>query len=140
MDNLLQVMAIITEETASQNMAGMWATVITGLVVVFLILALLIFLLSIISWVSRLGEKREKKNEPEVKAAPAPTPAAPVIEEAVIEEEEDDAEIIAVISAAIAAYSAQDGNNYVVKRIKRSEKQPRSSWGNAGVQENTRPF
>ena len=57
-----------------------------------------------------------------------------------MEEDENDDEVIAVISAAIAAYTAGDGKTYAIKRIKRAEKQPRSSWGNAGVNENTRSF
>ena len=40
----------------------------------------------------------------------------------------------------LAAYTAGDGKTYAIKRIKRAEKQPRSSWGNAGVNENTRSF
>ena len=48
MENLLRTMAIITEKSAADNISGMWATVITGIVVVFLILAILILLLYII--------------------------------------------------------------------------------------------
>lgn len=136
MENLLRTMAIITEKSAADNISGMWATVITGIVVVFLILAILIFLLYIISFFCNLGTKKKTDKPAEVKQEPAPAPAPAEI----IEEDENDDEIIAVISAAIASYGADDGKNYVIKKIKRSEKQPRSSWGNAGVNENTRPF
>ena len=136
MDNLLRTMAIITEKYASQNMSGMWATIITGLVVVFLILCILIGFIYLIGLISNAGKKKEKKTK---KAPEAPVAApAPVVEEEVYEE--DDSEIIAVISAAIAAYGEQDGKTYAIKKIKRSEKQPRSSWGTAGVIDNTRPF
>lgn len=135
-DNLLRTMAIITEKTAAENISGMWATVITGMVVVFLILGLLIGLLYIISFFCNLGNKKKKDAKPDQTAAqPAPAPA-PV---ELIEEDENDDEVIAVISAAIAAYTA-DGKTYAIKRIKRAEKQPRSNWGNAGVNENTRSF
>lgn len=137
MDNLLRTMAIITEKYASQNMSGMWATVITGLVVVFLILGILIGFIYLIGLISNAGKKKEKKTE-KAPEAPVAEPAAPVVEEEVYEE--DDSEIIAVISAAIAAYGEQDGKTYAIKKIKRSEKQPRSSWGTAGVIDNTRPF
>ena len=136
MENLLRTMAIITEDSAADNISGMWATVITGIVVVFLILAILILLLYIIGFFCNLGTKKKTDKPAEVKQEPAPAPAPAEI----IEEDENDDEIIAVISAAIAAYGADDGKNYVIKKIKRSEKQPRSSWGNAGVNENTRPF
>ena len=137
MDNLLRTMAIITEKYASQNMSGMWATVITGLVVVFLILGILIGFIYLIGLISNAGKKKDKKTE-KAPEAPVAEPAAPVVEEEVYEE--DDSEIIAVISAAIAAYGEQDGKTYAIKKIKRSEKQPRSSWGTAGVIDNTRPF
>ena len=61
MDNLLRTMAIITEDYASQNMSGMWATVITGLVVVFLILCILIGFIYLIGLISNAGKKKEKK-------------------------------------------------------------------------------
>ena len=134
-DNLLRTMAIINEKSAAENISGMWATVITGMVVVFLILGLLIGLLYIISFFCNLGNKKKKDDKPAEKtaeAAPAPVE--------IIEEDENDDEVIAVISAAIAAYTAGDGKTYAIKRIKRAEKQPRSSWGNAGVNENTRSF
>lgn len=134
-DNLLRTMAIITDVSAADNISAMWATVITGIIVVFLILAVLIGLLYVISFFSNLGSKKKKETKP---AAPAPVPAPAPVE--VVEEDEDDAEIIAVISAAIAAYTAGDGKSYAIKKIKRAEKQPRSNWGNAGVNENTRPF
>ena len=135
-DNLLRTMAIITDVSAADNINAMWATVITGIIVVFLILAVLIGLLYVISFFSNLGNK--KKKEKKTAAPPATVPVPAPIE--VVEEDEDDAEIIAVISAAIAAYTAGDGKSYAIKKIKRAEKQPRSSWGNAGVNENTRPF
>lgn len=134
-DNLLRTMAIITDKTAADNISGMWATVITGMVVVFLILGLLIGLLYIISFFCNLGNKKKKDAKPDQTAAqPAPAPVE------LIEEDENDDEVIAVISAAIAAYTAGDGKTYAIKRIKRAEKQPRSNWGNAGVNENTRSF
>ncbi len=136
MENLLRNMAIITEEYASQNMGGMWATVITGMVIVFLVLAVLIGFITLIGLINKLGSKMKKP-------AAVTAPVAVNKPEEIAEEEiyeEDDSEIVAVISAAIAAYGEQEGKTYAIRRIKRSEKQPRSSWGNAGVNENTRPF
>ena len=75
-DNLLRTMAIITEKTAAENISGMWATVITGMVVVFLILGLLIGLLYIISFFCNLGNKKKKDAKPDQTVAqPAPAPA-----------------------------------------------------------------
>jgi len=136
MENLLKPMAIITETMPADNLSGMWAAVITGLVVVFLILALLIAFLSLIGLFSKIGDRKKVD-------LPFEDEKEPVLQQVIAETEEqdeNDEEIIAVISAAIAAYSQQDGKAYTIKKIKRSEKQPRSSWGNAGVIENTRPF
>ena len=94
-----------------------------------------IFIYNKYTYIYKGNHKKKKETKP---AAPAPVPAPAPVE--VVEEDEDDAEIIAVISAAIAAYTAGDGKSYAIKKIKRAEKQPRSNWGNAGVNENTRPF
>ncbi len=133
-DNLLRTMAIINEKSAAENISGMWATVITGMVVVFLILGLLIGLLYIISFFCNLGNKKKDAKPADTVAESASAPVE------LIEQDENDDEVIAVISAAIAAYTAGDGKTYAIKKIKRAEKQPRSSWGNAGVNENTRSF
>lgn len=116
---------------------------LTGILVVFIILALLIFFFwAMGALFSSLDKKKKAKAQAEADAkkaaAPAVTaPAAPVIED---EPEEDDAEIIAVISAAIAAYSEQDGRQYAITSIKRKDNKARSAWSLAGIGENTRPF
>lgn len=53
-----------------------------------------------------------------------------------------DLEVVAVISAAIAAFAEQDGKNYTIKSITpvKKERNLRSAWGNAGVLDNTRTF
>lgn len=143
MNDLLQVMAIITEKNASENIAGMWATVITGFVMVFMILAVLILALFILGKICTFADKKAKAKQAAKKAEVAPAPAPVPVVTAEPEEEEyevDDAEIIAVISAAIAAYSEQDGVNYVIKKIKPADRRTRSGWGNAGIMDNTRPF
>ena len=118
------------------------STVVTGVVIVFLILAILIFFLwamgKIFQAVGNAKKKKTEENALVIAVAPAVSESQTV--EAEIYEESDDDEIIAVISAAIAAYGEQDGKTYAIKKIKRSEKQPRSSWGTAGVIDNTRPF
>ncbi len=146
MYGLLRNMALITEKNPADNMSGMWATVITGLVVVFIILALLIAFLYLLGLITKgmdkISDAKKRKAAPPA-AAPTAIKASPAVEAAYAQDSEentDDDEIIAVIAAAIAAYSAEDGKQYVIKKIKRSDKQPRSAWGNAGVRENTRPF
>lgn len=118
----------------------MWSTLVTGLVVVFLILALLVFFLWLMGKIMTI--KKKPKDNPKVEevktASPAPAPQAEEIAE--IAEYEDDEEIIAVISAAIAAYGESEGKQYRIASVKRKEKTLRSNWSAAGISENTRPF
>ena len=138
MNNLLRSIAIITDKSAAENIGGMWATVITGIVLVFLVLAILIAFISLLGLISNAGHNKKDKPALQDSADNSET----TVSEEIPEEsyDENDEEIIAVISAAIAAYGEQDGKSYTIRKIKRSEKQPRSGWGNAGVSENTRPF
>lgn len=124
----------------AENINKMWSTVVTGLVVVFIILILLVIILWVLGKVMNIKIK-PKESE---KAAAAPAPAAvpvPAPANAPEEEyEEDDGEIIAVIAAAVAAYGEAEGKQYKIASVRRKEKAVRSSWGAAGVAENTRPF
>ncbi|MCD7766725.1 MAG: OadG family protein [Lachnospiraceae bacterium] len=95
-----------------------------GICIVFLMLAFLSFLISKIHYIPEAIEARKKgKEEP----APTPKPAAapaPAVEEAVEVNPADDLELIAVITAAIAAAREEDstvntGDAYVVRSIKK---------------------
>lgn len=121
----------------SENIDLMWSTLVTGLVVVFLILILLVIVLWALGKVMNI---KRKPKEAAPKAEPQKSEAAPA--QAVIEDEfeEDDSEIIAVIAAAVAAYGESEGKQYRVASVKRKEKAVRSNWSAAGVAENTRPF
>lgn len=97
-----------------------------GVCIVFLMLAFLSFLISKIHYIPEAIEARKKKDEPAPAAAPAPAPApapvAPVAEEEV--NPEDDLELVAVITAAIAAFRESEttvntGDAYVVRSIKK---------------------
>ena len=119
-----------------------WGTVITGLVVVFLALVLLILFVSLFGYIFQSIEKMKQQKKAAVpKAAPAaPVKPAPQIQ---VAKADDDDDVIAVISAAVAMMSAQDGKNYAVKSIRRAVNKRTASgsvWGSAGQRENTRPF
>ena len=118
---------------------------ITGILVVFLILAILIFFFWIMGSIFKAADKsRTEKAEAEKLSAPAPVPAPAPVEEAVEEEEEEPdngEEIIAVISAAVAAYEGESG--YVIKSISRhsdSDRRTRSAWSMAGIGKSMRRF
>lgn len=136
---MLDFMALCANEAALLNSSddGYWglvaSTVVTGFAVVFLVLAILIGILYIMGAI--LGRKK-KSAEPVRTEAPAVQPASEIIEEVY----EDDGEVIAVISAAIAAYGEAEGKQYRITGVKKRDKSQRSGWSNAGVIENTRGF
>lgn len=119
------------------------SVVITGIVVVFIGLVLLILLVSIYGKIfdvinSRAARKAEeaKKAAEAAKAATKPEPvkvAAPVVEDGIEEE------TVAVIMAAISAMSSAEGKNLVLKSVKTAKPQ-RPAWSTAGIIDNTRPF
>ncbi len=140
MNDMFGFLAISAAEayTLTPSDDGYWglvgSTVITGMVVVFLALAILIGILYLMGLV--LGGKKKTKPEKTEAVQPVAVPEAELIQEA----DEDDSEVIAVISAAIAAYSEVDGKRYRITSVKKREKNQRSGWSAAGVIENTRGF
>ncbi len=132
--------AVTDRVNVAGNWGLIWSTVVTGLVLVFAILAILIFLLMIMGKVFQSIDNKKKKAAQE-KIASAPAPVSPVVQAEVYEEEdEDDDEIIAVISAAIAAYGEAEGKQYRISSVKKREKTQRSGWSTAGISENMRGF
>ena len=116
------------------------SVVITGLVVVFIGLVLLILLVSIYGKIfdvinGRAARKAEKAAEA-AKAVAKPEPikaVAPVVEDGIEEE------TVAVIMAAISAMSSEEGKKLVLKSVKTAKPQ-RPAWSTAGIIDNTRPF
>jgi len=100
-------------------------TMLIGLAVVFVALILLIACIKVMSYIMR--EKKAAEKKAEVPAAPAPAPApvaAPVVEEGI------SPEIVAIISAAIAAYDGKSAKSLVVRSIRR-----KNGWNRAAREE-----
>lgn len=143
MADLAKLLAAVTKNATvpSEHVDMMWSTLVTGIVVVFLILILLVFILWAMGKVLNIKRKPKLRKTPAEAAASVQAAPMPVVSEPEIEEyDEDDAEIIAVIAAAIAAYGEADGKQYRIASVKRKEKSLRSNWSAAGINENTRPF
>ena len=124
------------------------SVVITGVVVVFIGLILLIICVSLYGRIFESINKRraaKAKAEAEAKLKEAakgePKPMAPVIRTEAPPEVEDgiEEEIVAVIAAAIAAMGAAEGKTLALRSIKKA-KGTRSAWAAAGIADNTRPF
>jgi len=107
---------------------------ITGIVLVFLILILLMAIITLEGKIfdSMNAKKKAAKEAAKAPAAqPAAQPAAPAPAPQVEEGIPGD-----VIAAIMAAIHAMGNGKYTLKAVRRSK----NGWGNAGVNDTTAPF
>ena len=105
---------------ANMQRAGM--NTLMGIGIVFLMLLFLSFVIGLFKYIEKfqnVGKKKAAEEAPKAEEAPAPAIAQ---SEAADEDFADDLELVAVISAAIAAYENTSGDSYVVRSIKKSNK------------------
>lgn len=114
-DEIPDSLTINIDYTFGQKMTTAALNTVMGICTVFLVLVFLLFLISLFKYVpGMVGGKKETAPA----AKPAPAPAAPVAPP--VEEEVDDLELIAVITAAIAASEgAVSADGYVVRSIRK---------------------
>ena len=109
---------------------------ITGIVLVFLIL---ILLMAIITLEGKIFDSMnaKKKAAKEAAKAPAAQPAAPVQQAAAAPAPQVEEGIPGdVIAAIMAAIHAMGNGKYTLKAVRRSK----NGWGNAGVNDTTAQF
>ena len=108
-------------------MAGLAYTVM-GILIVFLILVIIMMVIKAMALFS--GEKKPKQKKQaalkDTQSAPQEAPAVEVVPET------DDSELVAVITAAIAAMMNESASGFVVRSYK---KVPGSAWNKAGRRE-----
>ena len=105
---------------ANMQRAGM--NTLMGIGIVFLMLVFLSFVIGLFKYIEKfqnVGKKTAVEEAPKAEEAPAPAIAQ---SEAADEDFADDLELVAVISAAIAAYENTSGDSFVVRSIKKSNK------------------
>ena len=105
---------------ANMQRAGM--NTLMGIGIVFLMLLFLSFVIGLFKYIEKfqnVGKKKAAEEAPKAEEAPAPAIAQ---SEAGDEDFADDLELVAVISAAIAAYENTSGDSFVVRSIKKSNK------------------
>jgi sodium pump decarboxylase gamma subunit len=136
----LSDVALLAKEELSLAEKGIASAkvVLTGFVVVFAMLILLIFIIkiygAIIQKAQDAGKKGKEKKAETVAETPAPVVAAPLAQADGVSDE-----VVAVISAAVATmYGSSEKAR--IKSIKKSSDGGRSAWAKAGVLDNTRPF
>lgn len=105
---------------ANMQRAGM--NTLMGIGIVFLMLLFLSFVIGLFKYIEKfqnVGKKKAAEEAPKAEEAPAPAIAQ---SEAADEDFADDLELVAVISAVIAAYENTSGDSFVVRSIKKSNK------------------
>lgn len=107
-----------------------FAVVLIGFAMVFAILAIISFVLSIFSFIYNLNEKKKKATADSVSETPIVEPE-PVVES----QEEDDLELVAVITAAIAASTNTTSDKIVIRSIRRL-----SNWNKTAINESHQSF
>lgn len=121
-DETLTVTSIVAEKENSlgETMARAGLNIVMGMGTVFAVLILIAFLISLFGYVNKWEEnmKNKKNDNEEPKLIVAPVAVAPIVP-AVEEDIVDDLEVIAVISAAIAASMNTSTDGFVVRSIKR---------------------
>lgn len=121
------------------------AVILTGFVVVFIALILLVFAIyGLGNLFQAFDRKKAKKDALTTTNEKSTQPVVNVPQpQAISIPDTSDDTIIAVISAAVAAMGDADNTTYAVKSIKASGKNifsGRNAWASAGVRENTSPF
>lgn len=145
--------SILLELVPDEGATFTVTVVLSGILIVFFVLLLLIAVFyafgAIAPKLNNIGKNKKpkkKKEEPQqtqfaknenvpaeklVRAVPQQASPAPFVEEGISEE------VVAAIAAAVAEV---EGAGAVVRSVKRKNAPVRSSWANAAVIENTRPF
>ena len=143
LSNLTFVALAAEEMTIADKAVSSAKVILTGFVVVFSMLLLLIGIIKIYSFIVNKAQgafdKKTKEKIPD--SAPLPTISSipptdhtePEIEDGIPEE------VVAVIAAAVAD-NLGAGVKARIKSIKKAPSGARSAWANAGIRENTRPF
>lgn len=118
--------ALFESLSMGEKAMGAGITTLMGMGITFIVLLLLWAVIAIMS------KAMTSVNKPTVQAAPTAAAEAP---KAAAVQEADNSELIAVISAAIAAYegtSSLAASNLVVKKISRAGGES-TAWGKAGM-------
>ncbi len=120
-----EIMKLFLFGVSSDVLATAGLNTILGISIVFVMLVLISLIISLLKFVNKTDSKK--------KAPAAPAPVAAPVAAPVVVEQTDDLELIAVITAAIHAYEAAQGNDVpadslVVRSIRKVNK---ANWQKA---------
>lgn len=114
-------------------------TTISGLVIVFAMLLLLVFMIYIFGFVGKRTSKKTASNSDNKAVAKTQKSANKTASAPAIAANADEDEIIAVISAAVAMMYEGTGKKAIIRSV-RPVSSARSAWADAGVRNNIRAF
>ncbi len=138
---LSNLLPMVESVVSAEGYSYVWAVVITGLAVVFAALVILIAFVWLMGKFFSMGNNKKKISAEPVTAAKPVTQVPVRTVNANSAVSSDDDEIIAVISAAVAAMGQAEGKTYRVKSVRAvNNRTSRSAWAMAGLQQNTAPF
>lgn len=115
-------MMLLATGTVSAGRALM--NTLMGMGTVFLVLIFISYIISLFGYINKFAAKKQVQEPTFVVKAPVEPEPEPEPEEAE-EELTDDTELVAVITAAIAAYAGTSSEGFQVRSIKRAAK---STW------------
>ena len=125
-DSYLESMDVSASYAMNEILAKAGLNTLLGMGTVFAVLIFLAFLISLMQYIPNIMEWFEKitaKNkQPAVQTSAPSTQAAPVVEQV---DAVDDLELVAVITAAIAAQEGTTTDGFVVRSIRR---RPTNNW------------
>lgn len=138
---LAQAVSSAAALTTSEKGELSLSTTLTGMAIVFGVLVLLTFLITLFGWAFRgFGAGTAKKTPKPAAPKPVkPAPKAPVQPIVKTDKGEDGDELAAVIAAAVWAYGQQNGKQLAVRSVRRA-RTGRSAWANAGIADVTASF
>ena len=115
----MESMDVSAKFTVSEILTKAGLNTLLGMGTVFAVLIFLAFLISLMKYIPAILEKMSKKEQAPVQEVKTAAVVAPVVEET------DDLELIAVITAAIAAQEGTSTDGFVVRSIRR---RPSNNW------------
>lgn len=114
-DMTVETVTVDLVYTAGEKMGKAALNTVMGMGTVFVMLIIICLIISCFGIIPKIEKKRKEKKE---QNKPTPTPEE-VVAAVVPIEETDDLELVAVITGAIAAFSGQSEDDFIVRSIKR---------------------
>ncbi len=126
--------------------ANTWSVVVTGLLVVFAALVVLVLLVAAMGKIFEAfsGDKKKQSGDKNEEVKTPPTTNTVVNNPPVVDTAVEDDSIVAAITAAISCLFKAEGNEkpFVIRSIKKAndKRQSQNAWKSASTFDNTRPF